>query len=54
LCAHRRINLLYGVPLQHGLRCPYQRLGLRRTGACIEQPYEEEVDPEARFKTRSK
>ena len=23
LCAHRRINLLYGVPLQHELRCPY-------------------------------
>ena len=44
LCAHRRINLLYGVPLQHGLRCPYHGWAYDETGACIEQPYEEEVD----------
>ena len=54
LCAHRRINLLYGVPLQHGLRCPYHGWAYDETGACIEQPYEEEVDPEARFKDKIK
>jgi phenylpropionate dioxygenase-like ring-hydroxylating dioxygenase large terminal subunit len=36
LCAHRRINLLYGVPLQHGLRCPYHGWAYDETGACIE------------------
>jgi 5,5'-dehydrodivanillate O-demethylase len=54
LCAHRRINLLYGVPLAHGLRCPYHGWAYDETGACIEQPYEEEVDPGARFKDKIK
>jgi 5,5'-dehydrodivanillate O-demethylase len=36
LCAHRRINLLYGVPLAHGLRCPYHGWAYDETGACIE------------------
>ena len=54
LCAHRRINLLYGVPLQHGPRCPYHGWACDETGACIEQPYAEEVDPEARFKDKIK
>jgi 5,5'-dehydrodivanillate O-demethylase len=52
LCAHRRINLLFGVPLAHGLRCPYHGWAYDETGACIEQPYEEAVDPESRFKDK--
>ena len=22
-CAHRRVNLLFGIPEEHGVRCPY-------------------------------
>jgi len=39
LCAHRRINLLYDVPLPHSLRCPYHGWAYDETGVCIEQPY---------------
>ncbi len=52
LCAHRRINMLYGVPLDHGIRCPYHGWAYDESGTCIEQPYEEEVDPESRFKEK--
>lgn len=54
LCPHRRINLLYGIPLEHGIRCPYHGWAFNETGQCIEQPYEEEVDPEAHFKDKIK
>ena len=52
LCPHRRINLLYGVPLEHGLRCPYHGWAFDQSGACIEQPYEDEVDPESTFRDK--
>jgi 5,5'-dehydrodivanillate O-demethylase len=51
-CAHRRMNMIYGIPEEHGLRCPYHGWLYDETGQCIEQPYEETEDAEARFKDK--
>jgi 5,5'-dehydrodivanillate O-demethylase len=53
-CAHRRMNLIYGIPEEHGIRCPYHGWLYDATGQCIEQPYEETEDPGARFKDKIK
>src|SRR5487761_1280364 len=53
-CAHRRVSLVYGVPEDGGLRCQYHGWMYDSTGQCIEQPFEETVNPEARFKDRVK
>ena len=45
LCAHRRVNLAYGIPEEHGLRCMYHGWLYDETGQCIEQPFEETVHP---------
>ncbi|MCH8275796.1 MAG: Rieske 2Fe-2S domain-containing protein [Armatimonadetes bacterium] len=39
-CPHRRVNLLYGIPEEHGLRCPYHGWLFDETGRCLEQPAE--------------
>ena len=51
-CAHRRMNMIYGIPEEKGLRCPYHGWLFDETGQCIEQPYEETEDPDARFKDK--
>jgi 5,5'-dehydrodivanillate O-demethylase oxygenase subunit len=51
-CAHRRMNMIYGIPEENGLRCPYHGWLYDETGQCIEQPYEETEDPDARFKDK--
>ena len=51
-CPHRSMSLVYGIPEECGLRCPYHGWRFDETGACIEQPYEETEDPEARFKDK--
>jgi 5,5'-dehydrodivanillate O-demethylase len=48
-CAHRRVNLLYGIPEQKGLRCPYHGWLYDETGRCLEQPAEA---PDSTFKER--
>jgi 5,5'-dehydrodivanillate O-demethylase len=53
-CAHRRMNLIYGIPEEHGLRCPYHGWLYDDTGQCLEQPYEETEDPDGRFKDKIK
>ncbi len=53
-CAHRRVNLAYGIPEERGLRCMYHGWLYNETGQCIEQPFEETVRPEARFKDKIK
>jgi 5,5'-dehydrodivanillate O-demethylase len=45
LCAHRRVDLSYGIPEEHGLRCMYHGWLYDETGQCIEQPFEETVHP---------
>ena len=51
-CAHRRMNMIYGIPEEKGLRCPYHGWLYDETGQCTEQPYEETEDPEGRFKDK--
>jgi 5,5'-dehydrodivanillate O-demethylase len=41
-CAHRRVDLKYGIPENEGLRCPYHGWLYDRTGQCLEQPAETE------------
>jgi 5,5'-dehydrodivanillate O-demethylase len=53
-CAHRRMNMIYGIPQEHGLRCPYHGWLYDETGQCMEQPYEETEDPDGRFKDKIK
>jgi 5,5'-dehydrodivanillate O-demethylase len=53
-CAHRRVNLAYGIPEENGLRCMYHGWLYDETGQCIEQPFEETVRPESRFKDKIK
>jgi 5,5'-dehydrodivanillate O-demethylase len=54
LCPHRRVDLSYGIPEERGLRCMYHGWMMDETGQCIEQPFEETVHPDGRFKERVK
>jgi len=54
LCAHRRVDLSYGIPEENGLRCMYHGWMYDETGQCIEQPFEETVHPDGRFKEKVK
>jgi len=54
ICAHRRVDLSYGIPEEHGLRCMYHGWMFDATGQCIEQPFEETVHPDGRFKEKVK
>jgi 5,5'-dehydrodivanillate O-demethylase len=51
-CAHRRADLSYGWIEGCGLRCNYHGWVWDHTGKCLEQPFEEAANPEARFKDR--
>ena len=48
-CPHRRVNLLYGIPEQEGLRCPYHGWLFNEKGQCLEMPAEA---PDSTFKDR--
>jgi 5,5'-dehydrodivanillate O-demethylase len=50
-CAHRRVDLLFGIPCDHGLRCPYHGWRYDETGQCIEMPYDE-AEGNSTFKER--
>ena len=54
LCPHRRVDLSYGIPEEHGLRCMYHGWMMDATGQCIEQPFEETVHPDGRFRQKVK
>ena len=51
-CPHRRVNMAYGVVEEGGLRCQYHGWKFDHTGACTEQPFEETVHPDGRFKEK--
>jgi 5,5'-dehydrodivanillate O-demethylase oxygenase subunit len=53
-CPHRRVSLAYGVPEMDGLRCQYHGWKFDETGQCTEAPFEDTVNPEARFRDRIK
>ena len=48
-CAHRRVHMLYGIPEDNGLRCPYHGWLYDATGQCLEMPAEA---PESTFPSR--
>jgi 5,5'-dehydrodivanillate O-demethylase len=52
VCPHRRVDLSYGIPEEHGLRCMYHGWMFDESGQCIEQPFEETVHPDGRFKEK--
>ena len=47
------MNMIYGIPEENGLRCPYHGWLFDETGTCVEQPYEETEDPQGRFKDKT-
>ena len=49
-CAHRRTSLAWGVPQEDGLRCMYHGWKYNAEGRCVEQPFEDTVRPDGRFK----
>jgi 5,5'-dehydrodivanillate O-demethylase len=53
-CAHRQVSLDRGIPDECGLRCPYHGWLYDATGQCLEQPFEDTVNPDARYKDRVK
>ena len=53
-CPHRRVDLSYGIPEENGLRCMYHGWMMDETGQCVEQPFEETVHPDGRFKEKVK
>jgi 5,5'-dehydrodivanillate O-demethylase len=48
-CPHRRVSLIYGIPEEDGLRCPYHGWKFSREGRCLEMPAE---PPESTFKDK--
>lgn len=53
-CAHRRADLSYGFVEANGIRCNYHGWQYDAHGQCVAQPYEEQVDPQARLKCKVK
>ncbi len=51
-CPHRRADTSYGFVESCGLRCNYHGWLFDRDGRCIEMPYEDVAQPEARFKDK--
>jgi 5,5'-dehydrodivanillate O-demethylase len=51
-CPHRGANLSYGLVEECGLRCNYHGWMFNENGECIEQPFEDVVNPEGAFKRR--
>lgn len=51
-CPHRRFDLAYGMIEDEGLRCSHHGWRFNESGRCLEQPFEDTVNPEAEFKQR--
>lgn len=52
-CRHRNADLAYGIVEAGGLRCSYHGWQYAPDGRCIEQPYEDTVDPQCRLRARA-
>lgn len=39
-CAHRLVDMKFGIPDEHGLRCPYHGWQYDAEGQCIDTPFE--------------
>lgn len=53
-CPHRCMQMAYGVPDARGLRCGYHAWLFDAEGNCLEQPWEDRVQPERRFRDKIK
>jgi 5,5'-dehydrodivanillate O-demethylase len=53
-CAHRRADMAYGFVEDCGIRCNYHGWLFDERGKCIEQPFEDVAQPEARFRDKVK
>jgi 5,5'-dehydrodivanillate O-demethylase len=51
-CPHRRADLSYGFVEQTGIRCNYHGWRMDEAGRCVEQPFDDVVNPNARAKNR--
>ena len=51
-CPHRRADLAYGFVEETGIRCNYHGWLMNEAGACLEQPYDDTVNPRSRAKDR--
>jgi len=51
-CPHRGMSLVYGIPTEFGLRCPYHGWAFNGSGTCVEQPYEDTENPQGRYKDK--
>src|SRR5580700_10503920 len=54
LCAHRRVDMFYGIPQTSGIRCPYHGWMYDETGQCTDQPFEQTANASARFQDKIK
>ncbi len=48
-CGHRLVDMMFGIPDEHGLRCPYHGWCYDETGQCTDTPLE---SPNSRLKDR--
>ncbi len=53
-CPHRSMSMVYGIPTECGLRCPYHGWAFDHAGNCVEQPYEDTENPQGRYKDKIK
>lgn len=51
-CPHRRADMAFGFVEECGLRCSYHGWQFDQTGACVDQPFEDTVDPNSTFKEK--
>jgi 5,5'-dehydrodivanillate O-demethylase len=52
-CPHRCTAMEYGIPDDRGLRCPYHGWLFDETGRCLEQPFDDRVDPDSGYKEKT-
>ncbi len=51
-CPHRRADLAHGLVEENGIRCNYHGWLMDERGRCIEQPYDDLVNPRSRARER--
>ncbi len=49
-CPHRCLSLEHGLPDEKGLRCAYHGWVFNAAGQCVEQPFEERLNPDSHYK----
>jgi 5,5'-dehydrodivanillate O-demethylase oxygenase subunit len=51
-CPHRSADMSYGIVEDCGVRCSYHGWRFDQDGRCVEQPYEDLAQPEARYREK--